>query len=676
NEDYILLLLFVISNNQRLLENGHDNKKSYLHFEDSTKKYPNSIFKKLEKIKEDTYFKSSYNSYMFFDIKDYKFDIINIINSFKNIDNSYIINIIESLYALSYYSYFSIHIFIIIKNILIKQIHDMKVSNIITLFFSYLDLHFFDYSLYNIESNFYANDENSSKNDSNSKEVDSSASFKDALPFEGTMNVKMEKETTPNLNLHKDSATNLNLHPPKNDCFFLRNKLNSVYINMRNNFKTLTDEEKKKHVEELKAIMSQLKQNKKYFVENIYQNNDIISPEYIISMLYDYTNSNNEFYNKTSFISDSKLSNNQQNVSNSVINDKKKKEVSKKNIEINKKYEQNTTDYNFGYGNNTEENKNNFLKKKYTNLNENPILSCTKKTYNFEEIKNIVDNFGSEKPQKINLKNKSLSEKLEKKQYYENLLFLKYREYYKEDLVNLCLETLLKNTNYILNNYKQYKNCSIFFLSLFYNIFFPYTNNDIFIFFKSIQKNYNIYNKTKNYNNTHNFDNILKNIELSDLNDDTIKNVIGSKNLSHAFINTSKNTPHLIIPYLNILQHDNNFLNKAILNKKTEIENTQNYQVNNNQDTSTEKEPNQTNHNSDIINEYEYFINTYNSDYTMKKINIESIVPLNLLYKFFQLFNFNINNIQLIHLLNETNKENDFIEKSEENDNSEDLNCI
>ncbi|CAD2114184.1 conserved Plasmodium protein, unknown function [Plasmodium vinckei] len=675
NEDYILLLLLIIANEQKVLENcyenistrlmgsninkerytkslinqnNNDNKKGYLSVEESTKKYPNSIFKKLEKIKEDRYFKSSYNSYMFFDIKNYKFDMNNIINIFKNADNSYLINIIEGLHNLSYYSYFSIHIFIIIKNILIKQIHDMKVSNIITLFFSYLDLHFFDYSLYNIESNFYITDENSVKNGCNSKDIpDCTTTFDNLDKPEESLNIKMETE---NINDH--------IEDPQNDGQYLRAQLNSVYKSLTNNFKILSEEEKKKHVEELKMIMARLKQNKNYFVESIYQNDDIISPEYIISMLYDYNNSSNEFYNETNFMSLPKLSNTQEYVPNSVINEERKKELAKK-------VEQNGTDW--------KENQNTFLKKNNTNFDENPILYSTKKTSNFGEIKNIVDNFCSEKSQKINLKNKSLSEKLEKKQYYENLLFLKYREYYKEDLVNLCLETLLKNTNYILNNYKQYKNCSIFFLSLFYNIFFPYTNNDIFIFFKSIQKNYNIYNEPKNYKNIHNFESILKNIELSDFTEDTIKNIVGSKNLSHAFINTSKSSPHLIIPYLNILQHDNNFLDKAILNKKTDIENAEIDQIDNEQGIGTEKEPSQTNTNNDIINEYEYFINTYNSDCTMKKINIEKIVPLNLLYKFFQLFNFNINNIQLIHLLNETNKENDFTEKSEENDSSEDL---
>ncbi|KEG03910.1 hypothetical protein YYE_00812 [Plasmodium vinckei vinckei] len=665
NEDYILLLLLIIANEQKVLDNiyekkieknistrligphinkerfsknlmnqnNNDNKKSYLSVEESTKKYPNSIFKKLEKIKQDSYFKSSYNSYMFFDIKNYKFDMSNIISIFKNVDNSYLINIIEGLHNLSYYSYFSIHLFIIIKNILIKQIHDMKVSNIITLFFSYLDLHFFDYSLYNIESNFYITDENNAKNTCNSKDIpDCPTTFDDLDKVEESLNIKMENE---NINNH--------IEDPENDGTFLRAQLNNVYKSLTNNFKILSEEEKKKHVEELKIIMTRLKQNKNYFVESIYQNDDIISPEYIISMLYDYNNSSDKFYNETNYMSPPKLSNTQEYVPNSVINEERKKELAKK-------VEQNNISF-----------------------DENPILCSTKKTYNFDEIKNIVDNFWSEKSQKINLKNKSLSEKLEKKQYYENLLFLKYREYYKEDLVNLCLETLLKNTNYILNNYKQYKNCSIFFLSLFYNIFFPYTNNDIFIFFKSIQKNYNIYNEPKNYKNIHNFESILKNIELSDFTEDTIKNIVGSKNLSHAFINTSKSTPHLIIPYLNILQHDNNFLDKAILNKKTEIENAEIDQIDNDQGIDTEKELNQTNTNNDIINEYEYFINTYNSDYTMKKINIEKIIPLNLLYKFFQLFNFNINNIQLIHLLNETNKENDFTEKSEENDNSEDL---
>ncbi|SCM26772.1 conserved Plasmodium protein, unknown function [Plasmodium chabaudi chabaudi] len=680
NDDYILLLLLIIANEQRVLENSYenqmgqhistrwigsninkerstknlinqnnnDNKKGYLPTDESTKKYPNSIFKKLEKIKEDRYFKSSYNSYMFFDIKDYKFEMNNIINIFKNVDNSYLINIIEGLHNLSYYSYFSIHLFIIIKNILIKQIHDMKVSNIISLFFSYLDLHFFDYSLYNIESNFYITDENNAKNGCNSKEIpDCSTTFDELDKPEDSLNIKMESE-------------NINdpIEDPQNDDKFLRAKLNNVYKSLTNNFKILSEEEKKKHVEELKMIMARLKQNKNYFVESIYQNDDIISPEYIISMLHDYNNSSNEFYNKTNFMSPPKLSNTQEYIPNSVTNEERKKELAK-NVK------QNETDW--------EKNQNNFFKKNNTNFDENPILGSTKKTYNFGEVKNIVDNFCSERSQKINLKNKSLSEKLEKKQYYENLLFLKYREYYKEDLVNLCLETLLKNTNYILNNYKQYKNCSIFFLSLFYNIFFPYTNNDIFIFFKSIQKNYNIYNEPKNYKNIHNFESILKNIELSDFTEDTIKNIVGSKNLSHAFINTAKNNSHLIIPYLNILQHDNNFLDKAILNKKTEIENAEIDQIDNEQGIGTEKEANQTNTNNDIINEYEYFINTYNSDYTMKKINIEKIVPLNLLYKFFQLFNFNINNIQLIHLLNETNKENDFTEKSEENDNSEDL---
>ncbi|SBS91212.1 hypothetical protein PMALA_032200 [Plasmodium malariae] len=267
---------------------------------------------------------------------------------------------------------------------------------------------------------------------------------------------------------------------------------------------------------------------------------------------------------------------------------------------------------------------------------------------NFHKIKNIVDQFSSVK--KYHLKDKKLNEKLEKKEYYDDFFSLKYREYYKEDLINLCLETLLKNTNYILNNYKQYKNCSIFFLLLFYNIFLPYTTNDIFVYFKCIQRNYIFYKKK---NLQHYFEHILKNIELSDFNHHFVNNIINSKNLSHT-----------IIPYLNILQHDNNFLDKAIFlnDHKKEIHQMENYQyAGKDINIGEEQEEDETKHN--CLNEYEMFINSYDLNYKMRKIKIENIVPLNLLYKFFQLVNFNINNVQLVFLLNEVIKESTLRER-------------
>ncbi|GAW83746.1 hypothetical protein, conserved [Plasmodium gonderi] len=604
-----------------------------------------SIFLKgLNILKEDEYFKSSHNAYLFFDVKNYKFELSKVLSNFKNVDNSYLINVLESLYNLSYYSYFSIHLTLIIKNILIKQIHDLKVSGIMILLFSHVDLHFFDYSLYDIELKLFLNEEDSSI----APQIDGfKSSDEQSLLLESSMVGENKKEFSNEEEKNEEYNKQLNKQALREDNNSLEQQFNSVYNYMLHNFKSMNEEEKMICVEKLKLLMYKMKKKKMYYVNNIYNENNTPSVEYIISMIYDYEQmrkANHEMpdVTRSKFIADGRrvaqITNNSSGVSTTIMRRTTRKEEEKLKSD---KYSGNNIDID------RKENKHHYKTDAKITHKNNYVENSLKKN-NFEKLKNIVDQFSSVK--KFHLKDKILNKKLEEKIYYDDFFFLKYREYYKEDLINLCLETILKNTNYILNNYKQYKNCSIFFLLLFCNIFLPYTTNDIFLRFKCIQRNYNYYKKK---NLQHDFDQILKNIELSDFNEDTIRNAINAKNASH-----------LVIPYLNILQHNNGFLNKAICTSDKKEEGV--YSIADNKLVSgenygyIEKEHKSydTYQDQDNLKECEYFINSYDTSYKMKKIKFEDIVPLNLLYKFFQLFNFNINNVQFIYLLNEMIKEN------------------
>ncbi|SBT49802.1 hypothetical protein POVWA1_060260 [Plasmodium ovale wallikeri] len=687
DENFVLLLLLVIASEQRILNSSEWNTQNSLHSnKNNSVKLPmqhvhpisgsgkksgfptddfssneyfgksvqngarcnNSIFKGLAKIKEDTYFKSSYNSYLFFDIKNYKLDLNKLLENFKNVDNSYLINVLESLYNLSYYSYFSIHLSIVIKNILTKQIHDLKVSSIITLLFSYIDLHFFDYSLYDLEMKLFRSEDSSNTSSDIEKGNEDLTLAEDLTPKRKR---KSESSSTQIENAPYEDETNEDVEMEKrnlleNEKNTLQKQFNNIYNYMLSHFNELSEDDKIVHIEKLKLIMYELKKNKKYYVDNICNGYDTVSAEYILSMIHDYNAG--QKCNLRASQSVHQLNNGRTRYQVSRNKDYNIKRDSS-HVPAEKPANMDTSERGGSGG----------------QVGSDSTTCSQEHGRSFVEIKNIVDQFSFVK--KFHLKDESLNEKLEKKEYYDDFFFLKYREYYKEDLVNLCLETLLKNSNYIMNNYKQYKNCSIFFLLLFYNIFLPYTRNDIFVYFKCIQRNFTYY-KNKSLQNQ--FDTVLKNIELSDFNYDTIKHVINSKNLSH-----------FVIPYLNILQHNNNFLNKAILLGN----NAQKWRTTDTEITGSRYEEEKSRGEREVYEEvvnnvhgeeeaeqtscpdaYEHFINSYDASYVMKKIKIENLVPLNLLYKFFQLFNFNINNVQLLFLLNEVDKENEFSEKTDD----------
>ncbi|KJP88696.1 hypothetical protein AK88_01577 [Plasmodium fragile] len=587
-------------------------------------KYKGSLFiKGLSALKEDDYFKSSHSAYPFFDVKNYKFDLNKVLLIFKNADSSYLVNVLESLYSLSYYSYFSIHLTVVIKNIMIKQIHDLKVSSIMALLFSYVDLHFFDHSLYDLELSLFLNEDSGG----GTVPMEEGAQWTDeqTLLLEHPVADAIEKDASEGVEENeKLIRSNRNQRAPNDEAATdaLREQLHSLYNHMLCNFKIMNEQERMLYIEKLKLVMCEMKKKRKYFVHNIYNENNTPSVEYILSMIHDYDEMGKENYpmpNGGRLLS--QVRSGQRAGSNPDMDARSYRDNGP--LSTRKKYGE----------------LDNSLKEKH-----------------FEQIKNIVDQFSSVK--KLHMKDKTLKEKLQKKEYYDDFFFLKYREYYKEDLINLCLETMLKNVTYILNNYKQYKNCSIFFLLLFCDIFLPYTTSDIFFYFKRIQRSYDGEDSNHNRNGNDNkwqekFEHILENIELSNFTADTIRNVINAKNASH-----------MVIPYLDILQHNNNFLNKAVCaNGKSDdgahcVEDFQH--VSGKRDNHPEGETHKQ-HGAcgDTSKEYQQFINSYDSTYKPKKIKFENIVPLNLLYKFFQLVNFNINNVQLIYLLNEVIKENE-----------------
>ncbi|ANQ11107.1 Uncharacterized protein PCOAH_00052990 [Plasmodium coatneyi] len=584
-------------------------------------KYKGSLFiKGLSALKEDDYFKSSHSAYPFLDIKSCKFDLNKVLLIFKNADSSYLVNVLESLYSLSYYSYFSIHLTVVIKNIMIKQIHDLKVSSIMALLFSYVDLHFLDHSLYDMELNLFL-----SEDSGGTAPIEEGGQWNDeqTLLLERNVVDAIEKDASEGVGENeKLIRPKRNQYPPSDEgtTYAMREQLHSLYNYMLCNFKRMNEQERMLYIEKLKLVMCEMKKKKKYFVDNIYNENNTPSVEYILSMIHDYDEMGKE---NCPMAEGGRFPSQRKSGQRAGCNPDM--DTRKKDAELD-----------------------NTLKEKH-----------------FEQIKNIVDQFSSVK--KFHLKDKTLNEKLQKKEYYDDFFFLKYREYYKEDLINLCLETMLKNVTYILNNYKQYRNCSTFFLLLFCDIFLPYSKSDIFFYFKSIQR---CYDGSCNKNGDDNkwqqkFEHILENIELSHFTADTIRNVINAKNASH-----------MVIPYLDILQHNNNFLNKAVCaSGRNEdgahcVEDLQHVsgQRYNHPEGETRK---QDETHGDISNEYQHFINSYDSTYRPKKIKLENIVPLNLLYKFFQLFNFNINNVQLIYLLNEVIKENEPNEANESNESNE-----